>query len=333
MRAGFWLTVQHLHAKRPADALRDHLEQVAEARELGFTMIMAGQHFLPDPYWMLQTVPLLARLAAETGEMRLATGILLLTLLNPLEVAENLATLDVISGGRCVAGVGLGYRPQENAAFGIGPGRGTLFATKLGIVRRLLAGEEVTASGPGYTLERARLAPLPVRPVPFWIGANGDAAVSRAAVLGDAWLANPHSRLDEIERQCRLFDQARARAGLPRPRALPITREVCVAATDERAMALARPYVESKYAAYVRWGQDEVQPPTDTLRRPWDDLVAGSRFIIGSPRTCIALIREYRRRLGPLDLVCRVQWPGMPQSEVLTSLRLLGREVLPAVEG
>jgi alkanesulfonate monooxygenase SsuD/methylene tetrahydromethanopterin reductase-like flavin-dependent oxidoreductase (luciferase family) len=332
VRAGFWLTVQHPRTVRPADALRDHVEQVAVARELGFDMIMAGQHFLPDPYWMLQTVPLLARLAAEAGEMRVATGILLLTLLNPLEVAENLATLDVISGGRCVAGVGLGYRTEENAAFGVGRGRGDLFATKLGIVRRLLAGEEVTASGPGFALHRARLAPLPASPPPFWIGANGDAAVRRAAVLGDAWLVNPHSRLADIERQCGLHRRAREEAGLPAVPVLPITREVCVAATDERAMELARPYVEAKYAAYVRWGQSEVQPPADTLRRPWEELVAGSRFIIGSPETCVALIREYRRRLGPLDLVCRVQWPGMPQSEVLGSLRLLGREVLPALD-
>ena len=68
---------------------------------------------------MLQPIPLLARLAAETGEMRLATCILLLPLLNPVDIAEQLATLDIISHGRLAIGVGLGYRDEEFDAFGV----------------------------------------------------------------------------------------------------------------------------------------------------------------------------------------------------------------------
>ena len=89
-----------------AEIARDCCEQTRLARELGFDDVSAGQHFLTQPYQMLQLVPLLARIAAEAGEMRVCSGILLLTLLNPVEVAENAATLDAITDGRFVLGLG-----------------------------------------------------------------------------------------------------------------------------------------------------------------------------------------------------------------------------------
>ena len=280
---------------------------------------------------MFQTVPPLARVAAEAEGMTLGPGILLLTLLNPVEVAENAATLDAIAEGRFVLGVGLGYRATENAAFGVGKGRGDLFELKLDVVRRLLAGEQVTASGDGFALEGAALALLPERPPPVWIAANSDRAVRRAARLGDAWLLNPHTTLDELERQVALFHGERAEVGLPRAEQTPIIKEVCIAETDEAAMDAARPYLQGKYEAYVEWGQSEVLPGGDTLRREWEQLTGGGRFILGSPETCAAQIRAHVERLGVDHLICRVQWPGMPQADVLRTLRLLATEALPAV--
>ena len=131
-RFGIFLSAQHPPAMAPAQIARDCCEQVRLARELGFDDVSAGQHFLTQPYQMLQTVPLLARIAAEAGEMRVGTGILLLTLLNPVEVAENAATLDAITGGRFVLGLGLGYRQEENDAFGLPEKRLAVFEQKLG---------------------------------------------------------------------------------------------------------------------------------------------------------------------------------------------------------
>jgi alkanesulfonate monooxygenase SsuD/methylene tetrahydromethanopterin reductase-like flavin-dependent oxidoreductase (luciferase family) len=230
-----------------------------------------------------------------------------------------------------VLGVGFGYRPVENAAFAVERGRVDLFERKLDVVRRLLAGEEVTAAGDGFRLERARLALVPERPPPVWLAANSDVAVRRAARLADAWLVNPHTRLDELERQMRLFRSERAAGGRPPVAQTPILKEVCVAASDEEAMAVARPHLGEKYRAYVDWGQSEVLPPTDSLRREWAELTAGGRFIIGSPPTCAAIVREHVERLGVDHLIGRFQWPGMPQQHVLRSMRLLAEEVLPAV--
>jgi alkanesulfonate monooxygenase SsuD/methylene tetrahydromethanopterin reductase-like flavin-dependent oxidoreductase (luciferase family) len=270
-------------------------------------------------------VPLLARLAAETGDMRVGAGILLLPLLNPVEVAEHAATLDVVTGGRFVLGVGLGYRAEENAALGVPERRVGVFREKLDVVRRLLEGEEVTADGHGYRLERARLAPRPVqspRP-PIWMAANGDAAVRRAARLADTWFVNPHASLAEVRRQVSLF---RAERG-SEPEELPMLREACVAATDEEAIAIARLHLGRKYEAYVDWGQSDVLPPTDTLRQGWDALHAG-RFLLGSPETVLAQV-EALRTLGVTELVLRVQWPGLPQLDAMRTLELLASEVLP----
>jgi alkanesulfonate monooxygenase SsuD/methylene tetrahydromethanopterin reductase-like flavin-dependent oxidoreductase (luciferase family) len=325
MRYGLFVSAQHPADDDSALRLAEHVEQVRLVREAGFHSIFAGQHFLPDPFQMLQPVPLLARLAAEAGELHVGAGILLLPLLNPVEVAEEAATLDVLTGGRFVLGVGLGYRDVENAAFAVPRDRARVFREKLDVVRRLLEGEDVTASGDGYRLERARLAPLPLqrpRP-PIWMAANSDAAVRRAARLADTWFVNPHASVGEVERQLALF---RAERGSD-PEELPMLREACVAPTDEEALAAARPYLAPKYEAYVEWGQSDVLPPTDTLRRGWDELRAG-RFIVGSPETAAAQIRALAA-LGVTELVLRVQWPGLPQRDAVRTLELLASDVIP----
>ena len=277
---------------------------------------------------MLQLVPLLARLAPEAGEMRVRAGILLTTLLNPVEVAENAATLDILTGGKFILGVGFGYREEENHAFGVFQQRVSTFTAKLDVIRQLLEGESVTAEGEGYRLKeqkpvsdrfsaRARLSGSQQTTMPQSPGRQK---------LADTWLVSPHTNLDELERQVRLFRAERS----SRPEELPVIREAYVAPTDAEALAGARSYLDQKYKTYVQWGQSDVLPPTGTLRREWNDLHAG-RFILGSPETAAAQISEVIERLGATEILFRVQWPGMPQTQVMRSLGLLINEALPRV--
>ena len=325
MRFGLFLLWQRPPDTEPRRAAGELLEQVRLVRD-DFDLVLTGQHFLSQPWQMPQAVPWLARIAAEAGEMRVGAGVLLVTLLNPVEVAENAATLDAITDGRFILGVGLGYRAEENAAFDLPTNRVTVFTDKLEVIRRLLEGEEVTAEGHGYTIERARIGIRPVqrpRP-PIWLAANADPAVRRAARVADAWLVNPHSTLAELERQLGLYVEER---GSP-PAELPAIRELCVRPTDDEAVETARPYLDGKYKSYVSWGQSEALPPTDTLRREWDEL-RHDRFILGSPETVAAQIREHERRLGVTDLVFRIQWPGMPHEEAMRTLDAFRSDVLP----
>ena len=98
---------------------QDLLAQFRSVNDAGFDSYCYCNHFLIDPFQHFQPWTVLARMAAEPGNMTLATSVLLLPLLNPVEVAEQAATLDHISEGRFVLGVGLGYRPEECEAFGI----------------------------------------------------------------------------------------------------------------------------------------------------------------------------------------------------------------------
>ena len=94
-------------------------------------------------------------------------------------------------------------------------------------------------------------------------------------------------------------------------------------------MEAARPWLKGKYDAYVGWGQSEVLPPADTLRREFDELTAGGRFVLGSPQTCAAILADHVDALGVDHILCRVQWPGMPQELVLSSMRRAAERMVP----
>jgi alkanesulfonate monooxygenase SsuD/methylene tetrahydromethanopterin reductase-like flavin-dependent oxidoreductase (luciferase family) len=120
VKFGLALSVQHRPQDAQAARFREHLAQATLARSVGFSSIWASQHYLSAPFTYFQPVPMLARVAAEVDGLTLGTGVLVLPLYHPLEAAEQLATLDVICGGRLIAGVGLGYRDPENETFGLG---------------------------------------------------------------------------------------------------------------------------------------------------------------------------------------------------------------------
>src|ERR687891_1305589 len=119
MKFGLIVSKQHPPGVSMVERFRENIEQVRAARDAGFDLIVMGQHYLSTPFQELQTLPSLARLAAEAGTMRIGPTVLLLPLLNPVDVAEQVATLDVICEGRFVFGVGLGYRDEEYAAFSV----------------------------------------------------------------------------------------------------------------------------------------------------------------------------------------------------------------------
>ena len=333
MRFGLFVTNQFAPGEDHARRFAEMLEYVRLARDLGFSTILSGQHFLSDPFPMLQPVAAVARMAAEAGTMRVGVGIFLLPLLNPVQVAEDAASLDVISGGRFIFGAGLGYREEEDAAFGLGKGqRVPRLAENLEVIRRLWCGEAVSLDRADCRLAGARLSLRPLqRPhPPVWIAANNDAAVARAAALGDAWIINPHAKLETIARQMGIYREALRAAGKSFPADLPMIREIAVAETRAEAVRAVRPFLERKYQAYVRWGQHRVLPQADDMTVPFDDLV-GDRFILGSPAECAEAISRCAAATGATEMIFRLHWPGMDHATVLRSLRLLGEQVRPGV--
>src|SRR5919106_6315440 len=144
MKLGFFVTNQYLPGESTPQKIQESVEQVRAAREAGFDLVCTGQHYLSTPYQMSASFPLLARLAAEAGDMEVAATVILVPLHNPVELAESVATMDAICDGRFIFGVGLGYRDEEYTAFGIQrEERVARFVESLQVIRRLWTEDEV----------------------------------------------------------------------------------------------------------------------------------------------------------------------------------------------
>jgi len=302
------------------------------ADRLGFDSITKTAHYSAHPFQMLQLVPMLARFAAEAPRLRLNAGVLLLPLLSPLHVAEEFATLDVITNGKIILGVGLGYRDVEFKAFGVPRReRARRFEANLIAIKRLWTEDRVRMQTPYFELDDASCAPHPLqRPhPPIWVGANADPAIERAARLGNCWYIGPAIAIPALERQIELYKRALDAAGKPFPTELPMRREVFVAKTKAEAIRLCAPYLGAKYAAYNAWRQD--MPDDDRgLGQEFHDLI-GDRFLIGSPDEVAEQVLALRRRLGINHLVMSTEWAGMPESLATETIEMLAKEVFPQV--
>ena len=332
MKFGLIVSKQHPPGVSMVDRFREHVQQVRAARDAGFDLIVMGQHYLSTPFQEIQTMPALARLAAEAGTMRVGATVLLLPLLNPVDVAEQVATLDIITEGRFIFGAGLGYREEEYEAFGIqGKERVPRFLECLEVVKRLWTEEEVTHHGRYFHLTRARLVAKPVQKPhpPVWFAANNDGAVQRAAKMADAWVINPHAHLAILQRQMTLYRNALRDAGKPPAAEVPLIKELYVAPDRKSAIQECRPFLEAKYKAYNAWGQDKALPEGDSFDVGFEELIR-DRFVIGDPDDCVRELKRYVEALGVNCFIFRIQWPGMEQAKVLRTIKLLAERVMPA---
>ena len=331
MKFGLGLSVQHAPDDSQPRRFEEHLEQVRLASAVGFDSVWASQHYVSAPFTYFQPMPVLSRVAPEAGTMSLGTGVLLLPLHHPVDVAEQIATLDMICGGRFIFGVGLGYRDAENRALAV-PSRDRVgrLTEALEVIERLWTGEPVSYAGRHFTLDNVRISmPTLQRPrPPIWLAANADVGVERAARVGDAWRMNQHATFETLERQLALFRRARSAAGKPAAAEIPLIKECYVAPDRATAVSEARPHLGSKYEAYRQWEQDKALPPGESFASDFEAL-ARDRFLLGDPARIREEITRYRERLGVTTLIVRVQWPGMEQAKVLRSIRLLGEEVFP----
>src|SRR6201995_4263269 len=148
MKVGMFINTQFPEGENVAARVPELVEQVRLARDSGFSSLLFPHHYLTAPLQMLQITPLMAYLLREAQGMTIGGNILLLPLLNPVHVAEEAATLDVLSGGRFVLGVGLGYREGEFEAFGISlKERAARFTESIQLMRALWAGGKITFQG------------------------------------------------------------------------------------------------------------------------------------------------------------------------------------------
>jgi alkanesulfonate monooxygenase SsuD/methylene tetrahydromethanopterin reductase-like flavin-dependent oxidoreductase (luciferase family) len=310
------------------------MEQARALEALGYDSLTTGSHFSTKPHREFTQIPYLCRVMAECPSLRLNAGIVLLALHQPLEVAEYFATMDVMSKGKMIFGVALGYRPVEFNGFGVPEGKGLArFLENLEAVKRLWTEETVTMKGSHFSLEEASISvPFVQKPhPPIWMGANVDAAVKRAARLADCWYLNPHQKLPTLKRQMDIYREELDRLGKPFPTEVPIRREVFCGRTHEEANRIAGPYLKAMYDAYQDWGQDKKMAADDNdISMAYEEL-AKDRFIVGDPDTVAEEMLRYHEELGVNHIIMSVQGVGMPQTQVLETFDLLAKEVFPKV--
>jgi alkanesulfonate monooxygenase SsuD/methylene tetrahydromethanopterin reductase-like flavin-dependent oxidoreductase (luciferase family) len=334
VKLGLNVSNQYLRDESMAQRIDEVVEQVDLMRELGFDLFTVGQHHLAAPFQQPDSVALVARLAANAGQMRIGIAVFLLPLHNPVDIAEQVATLDAISHGRMIFGVGLGYRPEECQAYGITmQERVPRFLESLEVIKLLWSQEDVSFEGRFYSLPRVKSTIRPVQQPhpPIWMAANQPVAVRRCGALGHTWVMNPHVTTEVLKRQLQVYREALQTNGHAFPDDVPLLREAWIAETRERAWQQAAPYLARKYAVYSDWGQDRAVPPDQTFDHPLEDL-AKDRFIIGTPDDLVYEARRYAEELGVTTLSLRVQWPGMPRQQVLDQIKLIGEAVIPRLE-
>lgn len=333
MRLGLVITPVYDRGTDPLVHVAEHEQAVARAGELGFSTVFVGQHFLGSELRFYQPVPYLAHLAHFAPRTRVATGIALLALISPVEAAEQVATLDVVTRGRAVFGVGLGYSDRELAAFGVERRtRVARFTEAVNLVRLLWSGEAVDFDGTFYQVRAARPAVLPLqRPAPpIWLGGQAEPAVRRAARVADAWYAAPFVRDADLLPLRQAFLDERARCGLPLDGEFPLRRDIVIAGSVAQARRLALERSRSRYATYARWGLDSGPGgPAGTGYSALDAAEVDQRFILGPPARCVEQIAELRARTGLTELVIKVHWPGLPNEAAMEQLELFGAEVMP----
>src|SRR5262247_2628559 len=189
MRVGFHLTPFWSPTDRGATRIIDEaIEVVAAASRMGYGWVSIGQHWISHPTVWPQPFPMLARLAPETEGMRLKTSVLLLPILNAVETAENVATLDHIAHGRLDVDVAIGYREKELETARLArKDRVAKLEESLTLMKRLWAGEEVTFEGDFTKVTAGRLGFTPYQKPhpPLEMGAQSVGATRRAARITD----------------------------------------------------------------------------------------------------------------------------------------------------
>jgi alkanesulfonate monooxygenase SsuD/methylene tetrahydromethanopterin reductase-like flavin-dependent oxidoreductase (luciferase family) len=315
----------------PRDHLDGLLRQVEAAQRNGLSHITMGQHFLYGDLRWLQPIPTLARIAAELDEhVTLATTVVQVPLYHPVMLAEELATLDILTRGRLVVGAGAGYREDEFTALGVDySARFRMFEEAMGIMKQMWTQDVVSFSGEFWSLEEGRthIRPWQQPHPPIWIGAMKDHGVRRSARLGDGWPITPETRGPEMVRLLTIFEDERERIGRPHVRH-PLRREIIPAATTDAAYARFESMAKQRLLAYAN--RQLATRDADEISKEFRE-VARQETFIGTPDECVAQIREFAA-LVPIDpILVRAQWPTMTSDDVVEYLDDLGRDIVPAV--
>ena len=336
MQIGFGLiSCQRTHGdpRSWGDLYAEALELGALADRSGLDTLWTTEHHFVDDGYMPSLLTMSAALAARTEQIRIGTGVVLAPLQDPLRLAEDAATVDLISRERLILGLGLGWSQVEFDAFGADRARrGRALEEILEILPRAWSGEPIDHRGKVYTIPAVAVRPTPERRVPIWIGGSADAALRRAGRAADGFLSNAPA--DEFPRQIAVATAERERIGRRDPLEWAHYQMVYLADDPERGWAEVRQHLHHMRWKYADMEDSAFRPPGEVPPAPPLDPATEadlrSRSLVGPPDLVAAGVQAVRDAAGvPMQFVARSYFPGMPYSQQAEQVHRLAAEVAP----
>ena len=314
-----------------ADLYREALELTELAEALGYDAAWTSEHHFADDAYLPSLLPVSAAMAARTSRIAIGTGLVLAPIYPPLRLAEDAATVDLISGGRLILGLGLGWLDWEFEALGV------LLRERVGrtvetieICRQAWGPGRVEHAGRHYRVENLTVTPKPARPggPPIWLGATAEPAVRRAARIADGWMASAPT-LEQFREQVGWFLDELAKAGRHREEVVISTYQPTFAWDEGDAWAKVRPF-----AHYLEWKYEDADayrgrlgplplPPALTVET---EAALRAFHVVGTPDEVAAGMGAYAAIAGePFHFVARCYFPGLPLAEQRETMRLVAR--------
>lgn len=283
----------------------------------GYDAVWLAEHHF-STYSVCPSVHIMGtHIAAKTERLRIGTAVSLASFYHPLRLAEEVALLDQVSGGRVNWGAGRGFDQTEHKMFGVPPTESyPRFREAVDIVTQAWTNERLTYHGQFWQFDDVEVLPKPRQdPMPVWLAASSPEAIGWSAAQGYSILMDPHATVDELRGKRAHYQQALEDAGYSiEGRDIPMARTVAVAATDAEAEEIGRRGAEFMFGSYLRRNDDvrgtraglEKTQQTDALTAAIEakqDPVA--RYVkditlCGSPERLIDRLKELEETL-PLD--------------------------------
>ena len=324
----------------PTEGGRNYDQVVEEcqlAEDVGFGACWVNDHQATEGenYWP-SPLTRLAGVATTTERLDLVTSVMILPLYHPLHVAQRAAMLDLMSNGRVVLGVGLGYVQKEFDAFNVPMDEraGRQIEGLKFLDRFFTADEAFSFESPFFSVEDWEPLPQPVqepRP-PLWVGGWGDKQLRRSIRFGDTWVPGVVADLEAVEirkeKQRRFLEEEGGPAWDEIEH--PLMREAVVAETHEEAVELGKRYLHRTYRD--EYGGEFSHPLVDAEEVADFEKLAEDRFLVGTPEELVEQIGNIRDRFTLDHLALRFHHSGMPAEDVHEQIELFGEEVIPAFE-
>ena len=309
------------------DFYAEALEQIVWAESIGFDQIWFTEHHFVEDGYLPSWEPVAGAVAARTQRMRISQDICILPFRNPIRLAEDLAVLDNLSGGRVELGVGMGYAPHEFNGFGFPVSRRvSLMEEGLDVLRLCFRGERFSYTGKRYEFNDVHIKPDYVQAggPPLWVAAMGQTGALRAARHNSHLLPQgPRKKVLDPWRE------ALSAAGRdPNEYRVGIIRGVLVTDDPERDWPMVREAERNRMRLYSRFFKESGQTtPKDTSQGEW----IPQTWIVGNAETCTQAMLEFITEHSLTDFVTWAVPPGLRPEQMNPSLERLGRDVIPRV--